>query len=1066
MYNQSRVMRESKTLQLQKCTPEKIIYTLGPTGPTGLDGPTGDAGATGNVGPTGPDGPAGADGLAGADGIMGDTGATGATGDTGPDGDIGDTGDKGATGLTGSKGNTGLTGETGDIGDAGDIGAMGYCELEAGPTGDMGNTGDIGPTGATGDTGSKGETGEIGPTGYISGLTYPTTFAFQATGTGTQTYTGGDDIALIKLSDLDSDRSLQEPTGAWVFDTYGALTIPVSGLYTLGFKLQFDTLTTEIHCSISIRKESNSVVSTIGPGGSLIANNEAITCVTDCIEGDIISIIITYLATGESLDILLNNSSFYGYLHTPPNAVIDANTSVTVNSLETDVLLYDMLNSFTAGDGITIEQVEDKYLFTSDIVTGNGIKLTGGTGQYTFSYDDTTIPVTQLGRPVGFKVSSTIDNLYIGTSTLAMVMPFNIIDTSKYDFISPMPEPGETGAFDITNNKYVVQVPGYYRIGFRLGQSGNDYPASEPDHGPIQQINTYVRYGITVNGYSIITGGSRLALTEEVHAMMYLNVDDYVQVMLVTRIKADGNLFVSMNTSYFYGYLCDTPTSIVSATQTYLTNNMVGFKASISGSTSAISNGKITFNNINTSNGGIKDFDTHGGFNTSNGEYTVPITGLYVLGMRACVNSDIMTNADGSFAIGLFTIYVNGSIVAQSGAWVCTSESLADQIWLTKDDIIYVSVYNTKGTLQIINPDTQFYGYLIQTLSDSPQIGFRAYSNGPGDLLLSDNTIIPYTVVDYAIPSTNDYDTTLYTYKVPVSGMYALAYRIYILENVVFVQRQASIGIYVNDVPLSFTGSYAANSECINTVAQLTVGDLIYVKVKGVGSYIDGVYYDPNLRIVMSKHASCFYGHMIQAAGTVINEPETALSIRGSNDITVDTADYISTISYYDKVNAYSRYNKTITYFTNIKQLYIYWNLIDEILSSTRFSYEQPGATNSGGFICLKSGSYSCQYTMNLQAFNFFDTIYFKLTPELNGVYNLPNYASYGFIKSKSFDPDNQENYLSCTISSQFIVNFVVGENMNFKLECSKDDTIQYGDPMNGVAIGVGSTCTFTFIGL
>jgi hypothetical protein len=163
-------------------------FSIGPTGPTGLDGVQGPIGPTGLDGIQGPIGPTGLDGIQGPIGPTGLDGIQGPIGPTGLDGIQGPIGPTGLDGIQGPIGPTGLDGIQGPIGPTGLDGIQGPI----GPTGLDGIQGPIGPTGLDGiqgpigPTGLDGIQGPIGPTG-LAGDKYSTnsltTFSVPVVGT-------------------------------------------------------------------------------------------------------------------------------------------------------------------------------------------------------------------------------------------------------------------------------------------------------------------------------------------------------------------------------------------------------------------------------------------------------------------------------------------------------------------------------------------------------------------------------------------------------------------------------------------------------------------------------------------------------------------------------------------------------------------------------------------------------------------------------------------------------------------------------------------------------------------
>lgn len=325
----------------------------GNTGATGATGLTG-VGVTGNTGATG----AGVTGNTGATGLTGVsiTGNTGATGLTG----IGATGNTGATGLTGVSvtGNTGATGLTGVsvTGNTGNTGATGLTGVSVtGNTGATGLTGVsvTGNTGATGSTGATGltgvsVTGNTGATGLTGVSVTGNTGATGLTGASVTGNTGATGLTGVSVTGNTGATGATGLTGVAGNAYYGdmaiinnsaTLAVPSASTYVKvtpfwqQIKVNNYTFTTdrlvagtgtdvEIKWDLGIFSDgaTQNVVAAVFQNGTLITGSTNSVVTTTGSPRDMGAVVVATVASGDTLDLRIQNTTTTGINFTIPYA--------------------------------------------------------------------------------------------------------------------------------------------------------------------------------------------------------------------------------------------------------------------------------------------------------------------------------------------------------------------------------------------------------------------------------------------------------------------------------------------------------------------------------------------------------------------------------------------------------------------------------------------------------------------------------------------------------------------------------------------------------------------------
>ena len=100
----------------------------------------------------------------------------------------------------------------------------------------------------------------------------------------------------------------------------------------------------------------------------------------------------------------------------------------------------------------------------------------------------------------------------------------------------------------------------------------------------------------------------------------------------------------------------------------------------------------------------IVDFDTHGGYNTSTGEYTVPVTGIYQI--NATMLFDPTADWDGG-EYGVLFLYINGvntrtghvtELQTSNSVSILVGSQLSCLSSLNKGDVVTLRAYQGTGS--------------------------------------------------------------------------------------------------------------------------------------------------------------------------------------------------------------------------------------------------------------------------------------------------------------------------------------------------------------------------------
>jgi len=144
-----------------------------------------------------------------------------------------------------------------------------------------------------------------------------------------------------------------------------------------------------------------------------------------------------------------------------------------------------------------------------------------------------------------------------------------------------------------------------------------------------------------------------------------------------------------------------------------------------------------------------------------------------------------------------------------------------------------------------------FTGTGTGTGTTLPQVLFKITSNLSTNQIFTSNVIAKYNNIVFCYPNTSDFNTSTYTYTVPVSGIYEFTFRLYPTHN---TTHQARFSININGIDVSITGSTIANIETLTSLEQCNIGDQVQVRCQLTNRL---------LNVYMSPLHSSFHGQLI-----------------------------------------------------------------------------------------------------------------------------------------------------------------------------------------------------------
>ena len=235
--------------------------------------------------------------------------------------------------------------------------------------------------------------------------------------------------------------------------------------------------------------------------------------------------------------------------------------------------------------------------------------------------------------------------------------------------------------------------------------------------------------------------------------------------------------------------------------------------------------------------------DTHGGYSTSTGLYTVPVTGFY----RVTAQAAMTTSLNGNQSASVY-IYKNGAEVTQglyaaaasfTGFTIATNA--ATTIFCNAGDTLapYVS---SSGTGNSVFAGSTFNWFNVERVSGPAVVAatesVNARYHGATATITSSSSAVTY--------STGDFDThSKYsgsTYTVPVSGKYQVNASLN-MSGTFSINNYALLSIYKNGSAYSSGDTSAFGSETnlsvfVSDIVACSAGDTIVIQTQSTGASV------------------------------------------------------------------------------------------------------------------------------------------------------------------------------------------------------------------------------------
>ena len=289
---------------------------------------------------------------------------------------VGQSNPTGATGITGATGLTGPTGITGSTGSTGSTGTTGATGPQSNVTGATGSTGPTGLTGSTGPTGSTGTTGTTGPSGVVR---FGNTLVVDAVNGNDSTATPGGSAYLTINAAV---TALVAGDAIWVLPGTYTLTSPI----TMPTNTSMRGMNTRAVTIQLLNAASTTQMITMGTNTRI----EDVTILLTPANGNV-NVTAIYLADGISqtskvkgCNITVNTTGVTAGTGNVFAVYCDQTSPITANSFETNVLISNTINVYSANTGTTagIYLTNAGYISTRDInifvsSIGVGVQTTG-----------------------------------------------------------------------------------------------------------------------------------------------------------------------------------------------------------------------------------------------------------------------------------------------------------------------------------------------------------------------------------------------------------------------------------------------------------------------------------------------------------------------------------------------------------------------------------------------------------------------------------------------------------------------------------------------------------------
>ena len=258
------------------------------------------------------------------------------------------------------------------------------------------------------------------------------------------------------------------------------------------------------------------------------------------------------------------------------------------------------------------------------------------------------------------------------------VIPFNVAGQDT------------TGGWDSVNYKYVIPETGFYDVDAKILYDGTDLLDANEYCNLELFVNTVVQRSSGVLQSNTSSSTTRV-LSQQINTCIYLEKDDEVQF----KTKQTSGSTILLHTSAINNYVSIAKRN---SAQSILDTETVAMSCSKSDSQTIPSGVTTTWTH------NIVDFDTHGGYNTSTGEYTVPVTGIYQI--NATMLFDPTADWDGG-EYGVLFLYINGvntrtghvtELQTSNSVSILVGSQLSCLSSLNKGDVVTLRAYQGTGS--------------------------------------------------------------------------------------------------------------------------------------------------------------------------------------------------------------------------------------------------------------------------------------------------------------------------------------------------------------------------------
>lgn len=432
------------------------------------------------------------------------------------------------------------------------------------------------------------------------------------------------DASHVNYNDDDIRMSVYDVTNSRLIRISGEDLKGGKGKHYAQFQTSPDSTSYRLIFHISTTNSSNYTVDfdtvSVGPGPSSGTNQEVIA-VGSGNGGTSITANVTNIDFTQTKD---TTSSFDGSIFTVPESgeyIISGSIAATSSSTGTPVLYVDNTSLKVVGDN----NISNSIKAFNGIVSLNKGQLLSIriTSSITLNNNSNHhIHINKVGT------NTETNSVGGGRDVAAITYLGSAANHTAVSAFQKVPlnttENDSTGSFDSSNNYYVVPETGYYTISAAVGFASIASTKVMLACIGVNGGNTF--FGSTIP--SGATSGNR----SQVSANTYLNKGDTVELRAFQNDTASEAYSIGRDDTYLTLIKISSPQAILE-TETvaarYTSSNGQSVPTSLG--TNFIAETKIT--------------DTHSAYNTSTGEYTVPVSGIYDVNVKMhCSASDFLSN--------------------------------------------------------------------------------------------------------------------------------------------------------------------------------------------------------------------------------------------------------------------------------------------------------------------------------------------------------------------------------------------------------------------------------------